>query len=294
MPTKLKYDDVKHHFEKEGYILLNDEYINSSTKLDYICPSGHQYTIIYSSFKHGTRCPECQRKRISEGQKHTIDEVKQFFGLKGYEVLENTYINALTPLNVKCKRGHLWKITYANFQQGCTCNECKGKIGHALSTEFVKKHIESVGYKLISDKYISNDEYLKIQCSKGHIYKVIYANFQQGCRCPICPSIQSKPEKEIQRYVSTIYLDEILYNDRTQIKNPNTKRFLELDIFIPKLNKAIEFNGIYWHSKENTKIKDKIKIDICKEKNIKLLVINEKDWLVDKQKNLNIIRDFIL
>ena len=42
----------------------------------------------------------------------------------------------------------------------------------------------------------------------------------------------------------------------------------ELDIFIPKLNLAIEYNGVYWHS-EKLLNNDyhKNKYDLCKSKN---------------------------
>ena len=39
--------------------------------------------------------------------------------------------------------------------------------------------------------------------------------------------------------------------------NPNTDKHLELDIWIPTLNKAIEFNGEYWHNNNYSKYKDK-------------------------------------
>jgi len=52
-------------------------------------------------------------------------------------------------------------------------------------------------------------------------------------------------EQEIQEYAKSIYNDNIINNDRTIIINPITGHNLELDIYFPKLNKAIEFNGKY-------------------------------------------------
>lgn len=58
----------------------------------------------------------------------------------------------------------------------------------------------------------------------------------------------------------------------------------ELDIYIPNINLAIEFNGLYWHS-ELYKSKDyhidkKIK---CQEKGINLIHIWEDDWMFKKE-----------
>ncbi len=75
------------------------------------------------------------------------------------------------------------------------------------------------------------------------------------------------------------------------IVNPKTGNYLELDIFLPELNKAIEYNGIYWHSKENVKNRDKLKSTQCKNKGIDLLVIEESDWI--KNKNFGILDCFM-
>jgi hypothetical protein len=65
---------------------------------------------------------------------------------------------------------------------------------------------------------------------------------------------------------------------------------LELDIYLPDIKVAFEYNGTYWHSKEKTKITDRIKNKICKEKNIKLITILENDWMRNKNTCLEKIR----
>ena len=49
-------------------------------------------------------------------------------------------------------------------------------------------------------------------------------------------------EKEIINFIKSIYDGEIIENNR-HIISP-----MELDIYIPQKNLAIEFNGLYWHS----------------------------------------------
>lgn len=55
------------------------------------------------------------------------------------------------------------------------------------------------------------------------------------------------PEHEIMQYVLKIFPDA-----KTKRFKNNTEKFsfknMELDIFIPSLNKGIEFDGIYWHT----------------------------------------------
>ena len=36
---------IRSEFRKEGYVLLGDRYVNNKTKLDYICPEKHRYSM---------------------------------------------------------------------------------------------------------------------------------------------------------------------------------------------------------------------------------------------------------
>jgi len=56
---KLDYDFIKNSFEKEGYTLLSQTYENAFQRLDFICPNGHKWGIIWNSWQHGSRCGKC-------------------------------------------------------------------------------------------------------------------------------------------------------------------------------------------------------------------------------------------
>ena len=60
----------------------------------------------------------------------------------------------------------------------------------------------------------------------------------------------------------------------------------ELDIFLPSLNTAIEFDGLYWHSSEKSKIRDRRKDNYCKNMGIRLIRV--KEWKYN-QKHPNTI-----
>lgn len=77
-------------------------------------------------------------------------------------------------------------------------------------------------------------------------------------------------EEEIYLYIKSIINDTILLKNRDILPNR-----LELDIFIPNRNIAIEINGIYWHSESMGKYKDYhiYKTEKCEEKNIQLIHI---------------------
>lgn len=58
--AKLNYEYVLKEVEKEGFSLISDEYINSSSPLEFMCPEGHVYTSNWNKFQGGRRCPICQ------------------------------------------------------------------------------------------------------------------------------------------------------------------------------------------------------------------------------------------
>ena len=134
---------------------------------------------------------------------------------------------------------------------------------------------------------------MKVECPKGHQYEVTYNSFQQGIRCPVCWKLgHSQCEKDCLDVVKYFTNESFIENDRTQIINPRTNQFLELDIYIPKLNKAIEFNGEYWHDNDYSKYKDNQKVKQCKEKDIDLMIIWYQDWVDDKEKQIEKLKDF--
>jgi very-short-patch-repair endonuclease len=89
---------------------------------------------------------------------------------------------------------------------------------------------------------------------------------------------RSRPEIEIASIIEN-YGFTAIYNDRTIIPP------YELDIYIPALKLAIEYNGIYWHSERAGKSKSYHlnKTKMCEAKGIKLLHIFEDEWSNKKE-----------
>ena len=99
-------------------------------------------------------------------------------------------------------------------------------------------------------------------------------------RCQICfPGYKSIQEKEIFEFIRNLYNGEIIENKRYIIP-PH-----ELDIYLPELNLAIEFNGNYWHSELNGTEKNYHlnKLKECSKKGIKLIHIFEDEWINKKE-----------
>jgi hypothetical protein len=288
MSKKLTYDYVKDFIEKEGYQLLSKIYKNTNSKIKVKCPYDHVYEVTFGNFKIGRRCPGC----FNNKQTHSYKHVKDFIEKEGYQLLSKTYKNANSKIKIKCPYDHVYEVTFGNFYRGQRCAKCNG--GIRLTYDYVKAFIEKEGYQLLSDTYKNARSKLKIKCSHNHVYETIFDVFQRGCRCPICnfKNRSSKAEIEIQNYIEALGYD-IIRNDRTQILNPLTGYNLELDIWIPSLNKAIEYNGDYWHSLYKIKKYDKIKKEQCKKKGINLFIIKEYNWNNNKLLEFQKIKNWL-
>ena len=99
----------------------------------------------------------------------------------------------------------------------------------------------------------------------------------------------SNEEKELVEFIKT-YFNENIVVGSFKIIPPK-----QLDIYIPSLKLAFEFNGTYFHSYENTKdINYHLnKTKLCEEKNIKLVHIWEDEWIYEKEKTKKLIEDII-
>ncbi len=53
------YEFIKEKIEKENYILKTNNYKNGQTKINLICPIGHNINITWNDFQQGKRCKQC-------------------------------------------------------------------------------------------------------------------------------------------------------------------------------------------------------------------------------------------
>lgn len=131
---------VEQFFLAAGYTPL-DRYIGASVKIPYICPQGHQHSVLWHSFKNGCRCPECQGKIVRH------KDVALAFAAEGYELLD-TYKNAYTHLAYICPEGHEHSIVWGAFKKGHRCPYCAGMKPSQEQREInlIKKRVAGLVY----------------------------------------------------------------------------------------------------------------------------------------------------
>ena len=132
-------------------------------------------------------------------------------------------------------------------------------------------------YKLLTsiDQYIkAKNSILKYSCNKCDSIRESYWPYIRCIKC--YPYNKSIAENEILEYCQSLSCN-ILSNSRSIIKP------LELDIYLPDHNLAIEYNGLFWHSYDSTEAENKDyhlnKTTLCQEKGIQLFHIFENEWI---------------
>ncbi|AIX12623.1 hypothetical protein WRP3_120 [Lactococcus phage WRP3] len=173
-----------------------------------------------------------------------------------------------------------------------TTGEVKGRI----------KDLTGNDYLLLGD-YVNNITKMLVKHNLcGNTYEVKWNNFHQGARCPKCN--ESKGEKKISDILNSL---GIKYTSQKRFPECKYKNTLPFDFYIhnKKSKLLIEFDGrqhfesIEYFGGEDvlkeTQLRDKIKNDFAKEKDIPLLRIPYTDFenieqiLTDKLKELDFI-----
>ena len=283
--AKLNIEFIRIEFAKEGYILLTEVYKNSGQKLKYICPRGHRHSVSWDAWnsKKKYRCPYC-----AGNAKLNIEFIRVEFAKEGYELLTKVYENSKQKLEYICPRKRRHFMIWSNWKKGRRCPCFSNNI--KLTIEFIRAEFAKEDYILLTTVYEGNKQKLDYICPKEHRHSITWDCWQRGHRCPERSNNISKWEQTVKEFLTESDINHIS-NDRTQLVNPETGYSLELDIWFPKSNKAIECNGIYWHTKRQRV--DLLKKQLCKDQGIDLLVITDKEWNDDVDKCKNKIQEFL-
>lgn len=179
---KLTIEFVRSEFEKDGYELLSEEYINAHQKLEYICKNKHKHSICWNHWKNNKRCPYCVGNA-----RLTIDFIKIEFGKEGYILLTKKYINNEQKLDYICPKRHKYFMSWANWISDHRCVYCSKR--PPINLEFVRSEFAKENYILLSNEYINAHQRLDYMCSRGHKHFMMWNDWQQRTRCPICSVI---------------------------------------------------------------------------------------------------------
>ena len=271
---KKTVDEFENEVRKQvgnEYIFL-DRYINSKTKIKVkhnVC--GYEYDVEPNAFLRGHRCPKCENKlKVTTEiyKKKVYNLVKEEYTVLG------EYVNSSTKIRMRHNKcGCEYEVKPNTFISGHRCPNCYRSEKYT-TLEFKRKI-----YDLVKDRYTMLSEYInsntKIKMKHnicGTEYEVLPFNFLNGNRCPKC-SLQLKrslPEEVVAFFVSKYF--EIEQSFRPQWLKFSSGQIGEIDIWIPKIQVGIEYDGKIHNSLANLE-KDKSKNEIIsKNKRCKKLI----------------------
>lgn len=278
----------------------------SNHKVQWRCEADHRFVISVKARTTGKklRCPYCfGRKPLAGFNDLTVTHPEL--------AAQWSPRNDRSPHEVKagshyraewiCDKNpvHVWDtVVKSRAIAGNNCPLCSGKrtikgINDLLTTH---PHLlkEWRDERDMADFSIGSDGKFEWGCENGHLWKTTIWNRGIGRGCSQCWAAQSssKPEDElfafIESEVNKIAPDATIVRNSRKIIRPS-----EIDIYVPELNLAFEFNGEYWHSdkgiasRSRGKFKTAItyhenKRSLCAERGIRLAFVWEQDWTDDR------------
>lgn len=182
----------------------------------------------------------------------------------------------------RCIQDHEWSATVASRVAGAGCPYCSGRYAVPGSTDLESRFPElSAEWGEENDLEPSEVTYQSNKktwwrCPNGHQNYLAAVSDRtrktKATGCPQCAHLVSRAEVELGDWIETLGF-RVERSNRTLIAPK------ELDIYIPELKIAIEFNGIYWHSEKfRSRNYHAEKLEDCDMARIRLIQVWSDDW----------------
>lgn len=151
---------------------------------------------------------------------------------------------------------------------------------HRLSFTEVTTRINELqlGVTVESTTYVNQNEPLSLRCNACLTESAVSLfNIERCWRCHVCHPIGSRQQLEMFEFVRSLGFTDVVSSTRSVIAP------LEIDVWVPSKNVAIEYHGLYWHSGGKSGVFDKTKHIqkhlACKKSGIRLVQFFSDEWL---------------
>ena len=263
----LKSYGMPAHLKRTHNISCEDYYIKYYDSNNKCLECGNETSFI--NLTNGFRkfcCQNCARR-------HTIKTTREKYGVSNISQVKE--INSKMRSSIKENWNNLTPEQYNN-----RCDAISNGTKLAMK-EAINKINNEVDLYCKENNFIRATELIKQYGSgffQSDIVKIDYVTYKHKLLVPIkqIDLIKQYNEPVRSKHESYLYnVVKLLYPNALQ----NTRKVIngkELDIFIPELNTAIEYNGIYYHSIEHDSNMYDFHLNkslICKQHNIRLIHI---------------------
>lgn len=287
---------------RNGSIYSPHQFAQFSTKrFWWVCENGHNFDCtIANRNKYG--CPVCRNWRVQVGFNDLGTQFPQVARMWHPTLNGDTtpYDIVLGSDNVywwKCLTypEHEWRAKpwYMTSNKNPGCPYCSGKrvSNHnslaANRPDVLRMWDYSKNTKKPSTYTVFSNQKVWWKCEEGHSWNTkIISVTRVNSGCPVCwrKKKMSRGEREVISYVRTLVDDSDPDQFRDGVRDVIPP--LELDIYLPNKNIAIEYNGVHWHSEKVKKGKNVYanyeKWKQCRDIGIQLITVWEDEWLYRK------------
>ena len=280
---------------------LTKIYKNNQTKMEWDCGNNHKWNASWANLynkKHW--CPYCAKKA-----KYNLEFIKKWINENHIDgkCLSQNYVNNRTPLEWQCEKCNnswfaRWRDVHYHNNWCPYCSKLSKPTIQNIYDFLTKNH---PGSFCLTESYKNNHTKMEWKCKHGHVWK---SNWSMICNkkrwCPICSSgFNEKCCKYV--FEKLFNFPFIKYKPNWMATNINDMRTrLELDGYCKELNIAFEYQGQQHYNiiqkfkgteekLNKQKQRDKLKICLCKQNNVKLIIIPYFDKVFTKEK----LKDFI-
>ena len=273
-------------YKKNGNLKPTDITAGSHKKVHWKCQYGHEWIASVKERNMGQNCPYCSNKRVLLGfndlytfciNNNKEEIIKEFDTDKNKFTMKEITVGSDRDTWWKCPNGHSYKSSPSRrVMRGSGCGICshnvlvKGVNDLKTTHPEIAKEWDYEKNKEKPDEVMAGSNIKKYWfiCPKGHSYKTTVLGRKRGTDCPQCniEKHTSFPERAIFYYMKK-YIDEVKDSYHNNIIGRK-----EIDIYLPKYNFGIEYDGKAWHRDYNRDIE---KDEVCFKNGIELLRVRE-------------------
>lgn len=283
------------NYEKNAEIYPNTITAGSDKKVWWRCSlCNYEWEAKVANRNRGASCPICMVKKISykSSEAHlrrsgslqdTNPKLASEWHYEKNQGISPADVTELSPKKVwwigSC--GHEWNAIIANRSKGNGCPYCTNQkvlVGFndfktLYPTFALEWHPTKNGRLTPHDIVAKSNKKVWWLGSCGHEWEQsISKRTSRGQGCPICARMSqtSFPEQALFFYIKQAFPAAINgYHDIFSNE-------MELDIYIPEIKTAIEYDGANWHSSDAAALRELVKYQICKQHDITLIRVKEK------------------
>lgn len=288
------YPSVAAEWSPRNKRKVTDVAAHSNRDAEWVCAkdSRHVWTATISTrTSNGAGCPFCSGRKPLKGVSDlssTHPQLKARWSPKNTLSIDEVSHGSHHIVEWVCPKGHPWKAAIYNVVNGSGCPTCYGRVVLEGDNDIATTHPHIAAQwhssNIASPKAVTAGARTPIrwQCEDNPSHNWVASPFNRTnpnnpTGCPDCWSSKmvSKAESEVFEFVKSELRGADVVQGYRHLKDVH-----EVDIYIPSLKIAIEYNGVYWHSDKSGKgnLYHWGKRKACEANGVRLITVWEDDW----------------